>query len=147
MDEQQGVGRWTAIASVALLTLLALSVMYWPRPQPITAIIARVLAPTGPRVQVWLSTADRSLRLAKQANVVADGHDDGTRASDVVIDLSRKYQTMTGFGAALTDSSAWLIRNKLNSSQRAALLRELFGPPPGSTSTCCASPSAHRISR
>ena len=131
MDEGQGVGRWTAIALVALLTLLALSAMYWPRPQPITEIIAKVLAPTGPRVKVWLSTADRSLRLAEQADVVADGHDAGTRASDVVIDLDRKYQTMTGFGAALTDSSAWLVRNKLNPLQRAALLRELFGPPPG----------------
>ncbi len=131
MDEAQGVGRRTAIALVVLLTLLALSAMYWPRPQPITAVIGKVLAPSGPLVQVWLSTADRRLRLAEQADVVADGHDTGDKASDVVIDLDRKYQTMTGFGAALTDSSAWLIENKLSSPQRAALLRELFGPPPG----------------
>ncbi|MEO7072843.1 MAG: glycoside hydrolase family 30 beta sandwich domain-containing protein, partial [Rhodanobacter sp.] len=31
----------------------------------------------------------------------------------------------------LTDSSAWLIHNKLNDAQRMALLRELFGPSPG----------------
>jgi glucosylceramidase len=38
---------------------------------------------------------------------------------------------MAGFGAALTGSSAWLIQNKLSAAQRATLLRELFGPPPG----------------
>ncbi|HEV2681769.1 MAG TPA: glycoside hydrolase family 30 beta sandwich domain-containing protein [Rhodanobacter sp.] len=131
MDEGQGVGRWTAISWVVLLTLLALSAMNWPRPRLFTATIAKVLAPTGPIVHVWLSTADRSLRLAQQPDVVADGHDAGKSPSDVVIDITRKYQTMAGFGAALTDSSAWLIQNKLNASQRAALLQELFGPPPG----------------
>jgi glucosylceramidase len=131
MDEERGVGRWTAISSVVVLTLLALSAMYWPRPRPVTAIIAKVLAPTGPLVQVWLSTADRRLRLAQQPDVVADEHDAGTNNSDVVIDITRKYQTMAGFGAALTDSSAWLIQNKLSALQRAALLQEMFGPPPG----------------
>jgi glucosylceramidase len=38
---------------------------------------------------------------------------------------------MVGFGAALTDASSWLIQNRLNEVQRKALLRELFGPPPG----------------
>ncbi|MFC5435157.1 glycoside hydrolase family 30 beta sandwich domain-containing protein [Rhodanobacter umsongensis] len=131
MDEEQGVGRWTAIAAVVLLTLLALLAMHWPRPLPFKGTLAEVLAPTGPIVHVWLSTADRSLRLAQQPDVVADGHDAGISPSDVVIDLTRKYQTMAGFGAALTDASAWLIQNKLSASQRAALLRELFGPPPG----------------
>lgn len=131
MDEGQGVGRWTAIVSVVLLTLLALSAMHWPRPRPLAPIIAEVLAPTGALVQVWVSTADRSLRLAQQPDVVADEHDASKTPADVAIDLTRKYQTMAGFGAALTDSSAWLIQNKLSASQRAALLQELFGPSPG----------------
>jgi len=50
--------------------------------------------------------------------------------TDVVIDISKKYQSMVGFGAALTDSSAWLLQNKLNGVQRSALLLEMFGPPP-----------------
>ena len=57
--------------------------------------------------------------------------DAGTATADVVIDPASKYQTMVGFGAALTDSSAWLIQNAMKPSQRAALLHELFGPPPG----------------
>ena len=34
---------------------------------------------------------------------------------------------MVGFGAAITDSSAWLISNRLKATQRSALLKELFG--------------------
>ena len=36
-----------------------------------------------------------------------------------------------GFGASLTDASAWLIQNRLSPAQRESLLRELFGPEPG----------------
>jgi len=34
---------------------------------------------------------------------------------------------MAGFGAAITDASAWLIRNRLSEAQRSALMAELFG--------------------
>jgi glucosylceramidase len=49
----------------------------------------------------------------------------------VVVDEATTYQEMVGFGAAITDASAWLIQNKLTPSQREALLQELFGPSPG----------------
>ncbi|WP_426687473.1 glycoside hydrolase family 30 protein [Rhodanobacter ginsengiterrae] len=131
MDESQGVGRRTAVLSVVLLSLLALWSLHWPRTPLFMGTIGKVLSPSGPRVQLWVSTADRRLRLAQQPDVIADMHDAGTRPADVVVDLGGKYQTMAGFGAALTDASAWLIRNKLSASQRAALLQELFGPSPG----------------
>ena len=38
-----------------------------------------------------------------------------------------RYQEMVGFGAAVTDSSAWNIATRLNADQRETLLRELFG--------------------
>jgi glucosylceramidase len=47
------------------------------------------------------------------------------------IDLSQRFQTMVGFGAAITDASAWLLENKMTAAQRSALMQELFGPPPG----------------
>jgi glucosylceramidase len=34
---------------------------------------------------------------------------------------------MVGFGAAITDASAWLIQNRLTPAQRDALLKELYG--------------------
>ena len=66
MDENQGVGRWTPFLSVILLTLLAMSALHWPRPPLFVNITAGVLQPTGVMVHVWVSTADRRLRLARQ---------------------------------------------------------------------------------
>ncbi|EIL87067.1 glycoside hydrolase family 30 beta sandwich domain-containing protein [Rhodanobacter sp. 115] len=131
MGETRGIGRWAAVSSVALLTLLAVSAVHWPRPEPFANTTGEVLPATGVMVQVWLSTADRRLRLAQQPDVMAEERGADTGTADVVIDLAHTYQTMTGFGAALTDSSAWLIRNKMSALQRAALLHEMFGPPPG----------------
>jgi glucosylceramidase len=40
-----------------------------------------------------------------------------------------RYQQFSGVGAALTDSSAWLIYDELSPSERLALLQALFGAP------------------
>ena len=119
------------MTSAGVLVLLVLVAIYWWRArQP---VIAPTAAPPTTEVaavaRVWLSTADRRLRLTPQPDAVAS--DQAPTAADVVIDLGQQYQTMVGFGAALTDSSAWLLQNKLSEPQRAALLHELFGPPPG----------------
>jgi glucosylceramidase len=47
------------------------------------------------------------------------------------VDPAKSYQQMVGFGAALSDASAWLIQNKLAPAQRDILLQELFGREPG----------------
>ncbi|MDF4026285.1 glycoside hydrolase family 30 beta sandwich domain-containing protein [Luteibacter sp. PPL201] len=83
---------------------------------------------TLPVVEVWLSTADRRLKLAQQHDIPMTAR--GSQPADVTVDLRNTYQTMVGFGAAMTDASAWLLRNKLNPAQRKALLDELYGPPP-----------------
>jgi glucosylceramidase len=44
----------------------------------------------------------------------------------IEVDDSVKYQQIDGFGASLTDSSSWLISQKLSKSQRAQLLEMLF---------------------
>src|SRR5438445_536247 len=40
-------------------------------------------------------------------------------------------QQMVGFGASLTDSSAWLVSNKMSQSQRSQLMTNLFSPTSG----------------
>ena len=40
-----------------------------------------------------------------------------------------RYQPFTGVGAAMTDSSAWLIYDELSPTSRLALLQALFGAP------------------
>src|SRR6267143_1000518 len=47
------------------------------------------------------------------------------------VDSSRTYQQIDGFGASLTDSSAWLISQKLTPAQRTALLKQLFDAKQG----------------
>jgi glucosylceramidase len=52
-------------------------------------------------------------------------------ALTVEVDDSIKYQKIDGFGASLTDSSAWLISQKLSEAQRTQLLEMLFDPKKG----------------
>ncbi len=46
----------------------------------------------------------------------------------IAVDARTGYQRVTGFGAAMTDSSAWLIERKLSSTARQALMGAMFGP-------------------
>ncbi|MFC1418386.1 RICIN domain-containing protein [Streptacidiphilus cavernicola] len=84
-------------------------------------------AATGSAVSVWETTADQSKLLAPQTGAVfADGG--GTGSQTITVNASTGYQSMTGFGASLTDSSAWLIAN---SPQRNTIMSKLFDPSQG----------------
>lgn len=48
----------------------------------------------------------------------------------IVVDDTKKFQTVDGFGYALTGGSAMLI-NQMSSSAKAAILNELFGQEAG----------------
>ena len=47
------------------------------------------------------------------------------------VDESRTYQQIDGFGASITDSSAWLLSQKLTPAQRTTLLQQLFDTKQG----------------
>lgn len=133
MKEQQGIsGRATAVLFV-LLTVCALDALRIPLRLPPAPTLLVPAIPDGSEVQLWLSTQDRKLRLARQPDIQVAVSDANTppAAADITIDTSRTFQTITGFGAALTDSSAWLLDHKLDGYQRFAFLQEMFGPPPG----------------
>ena len=79
------------------------------------------------RAGAWVTTADRSQMLAAQPALVF-GSEDGTAGLPVItVDPAERHQSMVGFGAAITDASAWLIQNKLTPDQRDQLLKELYG--------------------
>jgi glucosylceramidase len=84
----------------------------------------------GPSVKVIETTGDRSMLLQPQASVVFSSASNSS-ASVITVNDSTKYQPMDGFGASLTDSSAWVVWNKLDSSQRSALWQSLFSPTAG----------------
>ncbi|HTV83903.1 MAG TPA: glycoside hydrolase family 30 beta sandwich domain-containing protein [Dyella sp.] len=135
MDERKHQSNRVAAALTAVLALF--TVLALTAPQALR-LEQRVRADPGivgsaytdtTVVELWLSTADRRLKLARQPDIEMSAR--GPAATDIVIDTHKTYQTIVGFGAAMTDSSAWLLENKLGALQRFILLHELYGPPPG----------------
>ena len=49
----------------------------------------------------------------------------------IILDATRVDQEIEGFGAALTDSAAWVLTSYLTAGAREQLLQELFSPTDG----------------
>jgi glucosylceramidase len=88
------------------------------------------IRPSGPTVQIVETTGNRVKLLQTQPSVTFETG--GSKTSLVItVNDSTKYQQMDGFGASLTDSSAWVISHKLNSAQQNSLWESLFSPTAG----------------
>lgn len=87
------------------------------------------VTPSGPPVQVWITTGDGALKLSRAADAHLGADVNGGTASTPVLTVDSKttYQKMLGFGAAFTDASVYLIQEKMSPSQRESLLQDLFG--------------------
>ncbi|MEW6539260.1 MAG: glycoside hydrolase family 30 beta sandwich domain-containing protein [Pseudomonadota bacterium] len=77
--------------------------------------------------QVWMTSGDRTRVLSEQPDLTFSNGSSRPYRPTVTVDPSQRYQTMVGFGASITDASAWLIQTRLTPSARDALLQELFG--------------------
>jgi len=77
---------------------------------------------------VWISTPDGTYKMADFGTV--DFSDAASSAPTVVVDPSRTFQTMQGFGAAITDSSASVLYT-LAPQARHDLMVSLFDPRSG----------------
>ena len=75
-------------------------------------------------VLFWLTDPDQMVYLKKQSTVLNFSSSSNYNPS-IVVDTTQTYQTMDGFGFALTGGSAYLI-NLLPSSDKTSLLKELF---------------------
>lgn len=80
-------------------------------------------------VQAWLTTGDQSRLMARGP----DARFGSAKPAPTVIDIdpATRFQEMQGFGASITDASAYLIQQRMNPAQREGLLRDLFGRNPG----------------
>ncbi|MDT7786795.1 MAG: glucosylceramidase [Pseudonocardiales bacterium] len=102
-----------------------------------TAIVALLLgitavptaeASSAPEARVWVTTPDRTELMHERPRVTF-----GTAASThptIVVDPDRGYQTIDGFGASITDSSAEVLAG-LSPAVRADTMRKLFDPKSG----------------
>ena len=83
-------------------------------------------------VSVWLTNADGTAMLQRQPSI--PWHDSPAGQEGITIDDKVTYQTMLGFGHALTGGSAQLLM-KMTPGARQALLNELFGSGPNDIHT------------
>ncbi|MET3129634.1 glucosylceramidase [Arcicella rosea] len=74
--------------------------------------------------EIWLTSSDESILFKKQAKTFNFEYTNNT-LPNIIIDESKVFQKMDGFGFTLTGGSAMLI-NQMNTKERAALLQELF---------------------
>lgn len=80
-------------------------------------------------VAVTETDGDQSKLLSPEPNI---NFSTGNTSSYVItVDPTTTYQSFDGVGAALTDSSAWLIATALTPTQQAAVMQELFSPGAG----------------
>ncbi|MCO8275429.1 discoidin domain-containing protein [Actinoplanes sp. TRM 88003] len=73
--------------------------------------------------RVWITTPDGASRLADSGRVTFKTA--GSSAPTVVVDPNRRFQTMAGFGASITDSSASVLY-RLDPGARTAVMESLF---------------------
>ncbi|MWC26905.1 S-layer homology domain-containing protein [Paenibacillus sp. MMS18-CY102] len=76
-------------------------------------------------VKVWETRGDKSKLISAEPDVAFTAD---TNPMDLTINVNenKTYQSMDGFGASMTDSSAWLIANKLTQPARDNLMQTLF---------------------
>jgi glucosylceramidase len=79
---------------------------------------------SGPTVSVVLSTHDQSSLMAAQPSVSFTATTAG--ANRLIIDENLKYQTMDGFGAAFTDSAAYLLNEVAKPANLPGAMSDLF---------------------
>src|SRR6266850_1256849 len=113
---------WAAVVSSALPSPLPARASEFPKRQ--STVVANGI------VGVCLTDLSGVARLSQQPNL-SFAPDSGFNPVTITVDETTQFQEMQGFGASFTDSSAWLVYNKLSVPQRNALMTNLFSPTEG----------------
>jgi O-glycosyl hydrolase len=133
-EGRAGHGAVTAVFALSLLAPIGVLTVSTPAlAAPLGASVSTAGGGSGPGgrgVESWVTDLNTSQRLAPQP---VQGWESGAgpAGSTVVVDPTRRYQRMTGFGASMTDTSAWVLTNKLSEATRRQTMRELFSPGRG----------------
>ncbi|AMR27281.1 glucosylceramidase [Hymenobacter psoromatis] len=121
---------WLSLACLPMLALLAGGCKSTDSPTP-TPTPPPVMPPppvtppaAGSQVAVWLTMPDKSALFYRQKvnlQFVANTNSDPI----IAVDTTQTFQTMDGFGYALTGGSAQVM-SSMDAASRAALIKELF---------------------
>ncbi len=129
LSRRRGVlmfARWVGLTRgrrslwLALLTGAAVLIGAWPAAGRATR--------TAAAARLWLTTADGRYKLTDMGTVPFTSAQ--SSAPTIVLDSTRRFQTMAGFGGAITDSSA-VVLYRLSPAARARAMRMLFDPRTG----------------
>src|SRR5260370_33102725 len=94
--------------------------------------VSRSMSRAGGRtVNVWLATSDGSNQLPAQPGLTFPSDSQNADSSTIDVNAHQQFQQRDGFGAAVTDSSAWLMYPRMSTSQRNDLMQRLFDPANG----------------
>jgi glucosylceramidase len=100
-----------------------------PKALRVVLFFLSLLSPLAARAQkdvsLWLTNPDRSALFERQSTPLPFVSAPATNQI-INVDGAKTYQTMEGFGFALTGGSAQLLM-RMDAAKRAALLQELFG--------------------
>ena len=136
MTRSRAIGSRARASTAGVLVGLALGGTYAAVPfltwgcsragtSPDTNAIVPQPPPGGVAVQPWVTTGDQNKLLSREPVLYLTTQ---TATSPVIdVDESTRYQAILGFGAAVTDATAYLIQEKMSAEQREALLQDLFG--------------------
>lgn len=122
LQKQRRTDIWLLIAAVAILICAVLANM----------AIRNVPGPKAENnVNMWLTTPDPANRLTQQTPIRWDkdnSQENAANADTLTIEIKPDihYQTMEGFGAAVSGSSAYLMNHGMSANQRDQLLNDLF---------------------
>jgi glucosylceramidase len=88
------------------------------------ALLFSSLSSNAQQARLWLTTPDRAALVTPQASALQFSSEAG-QLPVLTVDDAQHFQTMDGFGFALTGGSAQLLM-RMGAAQRAALLKGLF---------------------
>lgn len=114
LQKQRRTDIWSLIAAVAILICAVLASM----------AIRNVPGPKAENnVNMWLTTPDPANRLTQQTPIRWDkdhSKENAANADTLTIEIKPdiRYQTMEGFGAAVSGSSAYLMNYGMSANQR-----------------------------
>jgi glucosylceramidase len=86
---------------------------------------------TPNQVDVWITSYDEVSLLEQQKPLILTANSDSSDGVKITVDAGQEFQEIDGFGASLTDSSAWLMAKKLKPEAREKVLQKLFNPKTG----------------
>ena len=91
-----------------------------------TLLVLAAASAAAQSVQVYQTTPDLLQALSQRETLHFSPKPGPATLPVLTVDDAQTFQTIDGFGASLTDSSAWLFAKKLTPAQSAAAFKSLF---------------------